>query len=207
MPTLAEQIISLIFKQPGMTDREITNELRGASAPQQPINQTARNLEAMEKLVRQKRPDGKIGNYPAGPEIPIVKPSQTRKTRDQSDSLSEDKLKEHLEKCLVDKGWRTDIAWGNARGADIVATRGRDRWVIEVKGISSRPPMRVNYFLAILGETLQRMDDPRAKYSIALPDVQQFRTLWQRLPHIAKKRTGITALFVSEDGSVTEKIT
>jgi hypothetical protein len=63
--------------------------------------------------------------------------------------------------------------------------------------------MRVNYFLAILGETLQRMDDPRAKYSIALPDVQQFRTLWQRFPHTAKERTEITALFVSEDGKVT----
>jgi len=29
--------------------------------------------------------------------------------------------------------------------------------------------MRVNYFLGVLGETLQRMDDAQAKYSIALP--------------------------------------
>ena len=128
-------------------------------------------------------------------------------TKDKSDSLSEYKLKGHLEKWLHEQDWKSDIAWGNARGADIVATRDRERWVIEVKGIGSRPPMRVNYFLAILGETLQRMDDPRAKYSIALPDVQQFRNLWQRLPHIAKERTEITALFVSEDGSVTEDIT
>ena len=37
--------------------------------------------------------------------------------------------------------------------------------------------MRVNYLISMLGETLQRMDDPDAKYSIAIPDVQQFREL------------------------------
>ena len=64
--------------------------------------------------------------------------------------------------------------------------------------------MRVNYFISMLGETLQRMDDPDAKYSIAVPDVQQFRKLWGRLPQLAKQRTGISVLFVSRDGSVEE---
>jgi len=64
--------------------------------------------------------------------------------------------------------------------------------------------MRANYFIGILGETLQRMDDPAAKYSIAVPDIAQFRGLWSRLPSVAKSRTAITALFVSENGSVEE---
>lgn len=64
--------------------------------------------------------------------------------------------------------------------------------------------MNVNYFLTILGEILQRMEDPYAKYSIALPDIQQFRNLWDRLPLLAKVRTGITALFVDENGEATE---
>lgn len=64
--------------------------------------------------------------------------------------------------------------------------------------------MRVNYFLGILGETLQRMADEEAKYSIALPDVPQFRGLWSRLPELAKSRTTITALFVSPEGVVRE---
>ncbi len=64
--------------------------------------------------------------------------------------------------------------------------------------------MRVNYFLSILGELLQRMDDPDARYSIALPDMQQFRRLWQRLPQLAKARTTISALFVSPSGKVEE---
>jgi hypothetical protein len=63
--------------------------------------------------------------------------------------------------------------------------------------------MRVNYFLGILVETLQRMSDPSARYSIALPDLPQFRALWVRLPSLAKKRTDIAALFVTPAGQVS----
>jgi hypothetical protein len=38
------------------------------------------------------------------------------------------------------------------------------RWVIEAKGGGSLNPMRVNYFLAVLGELLQRMSDPCARH-------------------------------------------
>jgi hypothetical protein len=40
--------------------------------------------------------------------------------------------------------------------------------------------MRVNYFLAILGEIPQRMDDPSARYSIALPSLREFKRLCER---------------------------
>ena len=88
---------------------------------------------------------------------------------------------------------------------DIEAVRGGKRWLIEVKGIGSRSAMRVNYFIGVLGETLQRMDHAEAKYSIAVPDVPQFRRLWDRLPDLAKQRTTISALFVTPDGSVIEE--
>lgn len=120
-------------------------------------------------------------------------------------NLQEDTLKLALESWLHNHDWCTTVAWGKSRGIDIVATRGSERWVIEVKGIGSRPEMRVNYFIGILGETLQRMDDPNSKYSIALPDVSQFHGLWGRLPHVAKERTKITALFVNEQAQVTER--
>lgn len=78
------------------------------------------------------------------------------------------------------------------------------RWIIEAKGCGSLNPMRVNYFLGILGELLQRMNDTDARYSIALPDITQYRRLWQRLPELAKSRTTISALFVGAGGSVEE---
>lgn len=61
----------------------------------------------------------------------------------------------------------------------------------------------VNYFIAILGELLQRMDDASARYSIALPNIR-FRGLWARLPHLAKSRPQISALFVDGSGRVEE---
>jgi len=63
--------------------------------------------------------------------------------------------------------------------------------------------MQNNYFLAVLGELLQRMDNERTNYSIALPNLQKFRRLWNQLPLVAKTRTGITVLFVDEKGKVT----
>jgi hypothetical protein len=93
---------------------------------------------------------------------------------------------------------------GAAPGIDVEARKGSSRWVIEVKGSGSLNPMRVNYFPAMLGEILQRMNDPEARYSIALPEIAQFRGLWRRLPALAKSRTRVSALFVSESGQVEE---
>lgn len=210
MSTLAGQILELLGKNPGLTDREITNNLRGKSAPQQPTNITARGLAGRGQLIRRKRDDGLIGNYlpdatrqPSSATSAASKPLRHSHGR-QDDEFAEDRLKEVLEQWLAATGWSTEIAWAKQRGVDIHARRNKERWLIEVKGIGSRPEMRVNYFIGILGETLQRMDDPFARYSIALPDVPQFRSLWRRLPQLAKKRTGISVLLISERGEVRE---
>jgi hypothetical protein len=153
-------------------------------------------------IIRTERHYGLIGNYLSGQTVPALITSLA--TKNGNNHLSEDDAKEILRRWLEKNEWSTEIAWGRSRGIDIEAKRGSERWIIEVKGIGSRSEMRVNYFISMLGETLQRMDDPDAKYSIAMPDVAQFRGLWIRLPSVAKSRTTITALFVSEDGSVHE---
>lgn len=205
MATLPELIISLLTKSSGMTDREITSHLRGTSAPQQPINIAARNLEKRGVVVRKKRNDGLIGNYLTGQPIPLrINTAARSANKNEENQLSEDKAKALLDKWLQADGWTTEIAWGRQRGIDIDAHKGNKRWVVEVKGIGSRPEMRVNYFIGMLGETLQRMDDPNAKYSIAVPNVQQFRNLWARLPLLAKQRTTISMLLVSENGAIEE---
>lgn len=206
-PTLKEEIVQLVSKRPGLTDREITVRLRGRHAIQQPVNHTCRQLEAAGVLKRSRRHDGLIGNYPTDREAPdrAPPPSTSRKVSHSgtaTERLSEDEVKEILVAWLEKEGWSVKVAWGKARGVDCVAIKDKDRWIIEVKGCGSRQPVRVNYFLAILGETLQRMDDPRAHYSIALPDMAQCRGLWERLPDLAKERTKLTALFVRADGQV-----
>lgn len=118
--------------------------------------------------------------------------------------LAEDDVKRHLQAWLQADGWSVDVVWGHGRGIDADARREDDRWIIEVKGQGTRAAMRVNFFLAALGELLQRMNDPLARYSIAVPDTPQYRGLWQRLPTVAKDRCRITALFVTGSGQVEE---
>lgn len=201
---LANRIVELLKQNPGLPDRQITDRLFGIDKPQQPVNIACRNLEKHGVLLRKSIYGNPIGNYLTGQEI-VVPQHQTPKNEViEAEHLSEDAIKEILETWLISEGWNVKVAWGHVHGIDIEAIKENHRWVIEAKGQGSLNPMRVNYFLGILGETLQHMEDPNAKYSIALPNIQQFRNLWGRLPFLAKSRTGITAIFVDKDGSVIE---
>jgi hypothetical protein len=205
MATLRERILAFVREHPGMTDREITDALLVPGAPQQSVNQTCRALEASHHLSRKPRGDGKIGNFLGDTQETLVVANRSIPIFQQLDPLSEDRLKEGLRAWLEHAGWAVEIADGRTHGIDVRATRNGASWIIEVKGRGSSQPMRVNYFIGILGELLQRMHDPGARYSIALPDLQQFRRLWERLPRLAKERTRISALFINEAGAIEEQ--
>lgn len=202
---LKQQILFALESTPGMTDREITDQVLGPGTGQQAVNQAARALAGTGRVVRRPRPDGKIGNYlsDASSVIQVESPTEAE-IGVEAVWPSEDAVKRHIQNWLEAAGWQVEVRWGRGHGVDVDAARGSERWRIEVKGGGSLDPMRVNYFLAVLGELLQRMDDPAARYSIALPDVKQFRGLWSRLPTLAKTRTHITALFVAASGEVVE---
>jgi hypothetical protein len=204
-PGIPSLIQDAVESRPGLTDRELADRILGATAHPSQINQECRLMASRGILRRIQRSDGRIGNYPHSA-LPDESPLPDPKTLRPADGsgLSEDAVKKHLAHWLEQAGWSVEVAWGKARGIDITARRNDATWIIEAKGCGSLQPMRVNYFLAILGETLQRMSDPQAKYSIAFPDLAQFRGLWHRLPALAKGRTGITALFVSAFGKVEE---
>ena len=113
--------------------------------------------------------------------------------------MNEDTIKKKLVKDLKSKGWKVEVAYGRKKGVDILAIKDSSRWVIEVKGLGSLQPMQNNYFLSVLGETLQRMNCPDTRYSIALPDTEKFRRLWNELPQLAKERTKIDCIFISKN--------
>lgn len=116
--------------------------------------------------------------------------------------LTEEQVKSFVNDYYITQGYQTTVAWGYTHGIDIVAQKDNEHLVIEVKGCGSRNPMRVNYFLAILGEILQRMDSETSKYYIALPKIQQYKNLWYRLPILAKQRTTINLILVDENGQL-----
>ena len=157
------------------------------------------------QIVRRDRQDGKIGNFPTDGVSARQFSCQNAATDDaDTAALSEDDVKRKLQAWLELSGWKVTVVWGTGHGSDSDARRGDARWVIEAKGCGSLNAMRVNYFLSTLGELLQRMKEADAKYSIALPDMRQFRRLWERLPELARSRTRISALFVSASGTIEE---
>lgn len=80
-------------------------------------------------------------------------------------------------------------AMGKAHGVDIVVTKQPDEsLLIEAKGEGSLEPMRVNYFIAVLGELLQKMDTSNKQYAVALPAYQQYASLINRLPLWVKQQ-------------------
>jgi hypothetical protein len=207
MATLQERIIAALNESSGLSDRELTDRILGPATPQQQINQAANALAKRGAVIRRTRADGRIGNFPVEDQMqpPSEDVSGAPTMGASGNMLSEDEVKKTLERWLREKGWNVQVAWGRQQGVDIEAQRSGKRWLIEAKGCGSLAPMRVNYFLCMLGELLQRMDDPQARYSIALPDLKQYRGLWSRLPRLAKERTGIGAIFIAPSGEVAEE--
>lgn len=191
MATLKDEIRKLLGAAPGLTDREITDRLRGAKTRHQPTTVVCRGMVRTGELERRKRDDGLTGNHPLGD-------GTDARSGIGADQLSEDDVKRALARWLRNEGWASSVAWGQKQGIDVEGTRGDERWVIEAKGCGSSEQMRGNYFKMVLGDALRRMDDPEARYSIALPDMRQYRGLWDRLPALAKRRMRTSALFVDD---------
>ena len=119
---------------------------------------------------------------------------------DPSGRITEDAVKAAVRDHLEAQGYTVQVAWGGTRGIDIDARRGGERLVLEAKAEVTNPPQQVNYFLNALGELVQRMDDPEARYGLALPDHRQYRGLVGRLPAHARERLGLVVLFVRREG-------
>jgi len=83
MATRRERILRLLEHTDGLTDREITDQLEGHSAPQQPINILCRNMADKKILIRKKRRDGLIGNYL----VKNAKPTLKNKPRENSNTF------------------------------------------------------------------------------------------------------------------------
>jgi hypothetical protein len=120
------------------------------------------------------------------------------------DYLPEQRIKRNLQKFLSSSGWSYYTDMVTSRSVDIKAKRGEEKWIIEIKRSEPLTKDIVASFVSVIGKIVQLMDDENCKYSIALPDKQQFRRLWDRLPDLAKERTGITALFVNYKGDIHE---
>ncbi len=199
MATLADRILEAIRYAP--LDEDVLAKRLGVGH-RQVVNQAARRLQAQGRLRRFTGPDGKIVNgLPDSPVQQAAEPT-LRRVLPGGSRITEDEVKEAVHAHLTARGFEVTVAWGRVRGIDIDARHpdGR-RYVIEAKAeVGKSGPQQINYFLGMLGELVQRMDDTHASYGIALPDNGQYRGLVGRLPALAKERLRLAVFWVSRDG-------
>jgi hypothetical protein len=109
-------------------------------------------------------------------------------------------VKRALMLSLSEKGWIVEqIAWGHEPGADLIFRHEKlGNLVIEAKGEGSRYQMRRNYFSMVLGDLLQRMDDPNKKYGVGLPAYKQFTAMAVNTPEWIKTQLNLSLFFVKK---------
>lgn len=115
-------------------------------------------------------------------------------------NLTEDWIKSALRAALAADAWAVEVAWGHARGIDLIATRDDSRLIIEAKGEGTRDPMYNNYFLGALGELLQRMDGAEALYGLAFPAHRKFVRLAAELSPWVRARLQLRFYFAKPAG-------
>jgi hypothetical protein len=200
MATLADRILDAIRYAP--LDDDVLARRLGVG--HEHVNQAARRLEAQGRLRRFTGPDGKIVN--ALPDSPAQQTSEPRPPSvvlggTDHTRITENGVKEAVRAHLTARGFDVAVAWGRVGGIDIDARHpdGR-RHLIEAKAeVGKNGPQQVNYFVGMLGELVQRMDDVQASYGIALPDNRQYRGLVNRLPALAKERLRLAVFWVSRE--------
>jgi hypothetical protein len=202
MAALADRILDAIRYAP--LDDDVLARRLGVGH-RQAVNQAARCLEAEGRLRRFTGPDGKIVNaLPDSPAQQTSEPTPPPVVPGGSDHrrITEDEVKEAVRAHLTGRGFDVSVAWGRVRGIDIDARHadGR-RYVIEAKAeVGKVGAQQVNYFVGMLGELVQRMDDAQASYGIALPDNRQYRGLVNRVPSLANERLRLAVFWVSREG-------
>jgi len=196
-----ERVLTFLEQFPGRDDDEIASALN--IAPRQTVNIVCRKLSQEGRIRRELGPRGKLINSVITGAISAV-PAKEPNIEPRIVVITEDQVKQTIATMLEQSGWSVKVAWGRTRGVDITATRGDERWLIECKGTGSRPEMHNNYFVAVVGEVLQRMHDDRAKHSIAFPELPKYRRLWSELPTNVKQRLQLSVLFVGADHTICE---
>ncbi len=169
------------------------------------VNQVCRRLEADGQLMRRKAVGSKIQNLISGT-APIPTPVAPIERSDGL--LSEDEVKAAVRDYLEGQGYTVAVAWGHERGIDIEARKDGDRLLIEAKGEVALQPQQANYFVGALGELVQRLADPEARYGLALPNNRQYRGLVNRLPALARERLHLVVFMVTRtpQGMTVEEV-
>lgn len=74
-----------------------------------------------------------------------------------------------------------------------------EQWLVEAKGLTSAVGLD---FRTGLGQLIQRMEDQKTKYALAVPDIPGFVAQCKSVPTWVRSALGIHWLLVAKDGGV-----
>jgi hypothetical protein len=206
----AERILEVLRTSSQPLDDDALAFRLGASQ-RQTINQVCRRLETTGQTTRRLGANGKIVNAVAAsvpdaggpPAAASFPPAVHKDSQRPASMLTEDAVKMAVKTYLESAGWSVTVAWGRDHGIDIQAHREREHLYLEAKGEAANPAQQANYFIGALGELVQRLRDPTARYGLALPDHPQYRRLAQRLPALAQERLNLVIMLVDRHDKTT----
>lgn len=187
--SLAERLLRLVMDEPGIAQAEAARKL---NVRYQRLRSVVLDLLRKEKIRRIEEDVYRL--YPNNFKK-LTKPRLHKKLNRGEEDWVKKRLASHFE----ESGWKVQVRYGKAHGPDLVASKDGKRWIIEVKGLGRYSAMTKNYFLSVLGEILQRMQDPSAYYGLAFPDHPRYRRLWAELPSMVKDKLSLSAFFVGEN--------
>ncbi len=122
MAKLRDRILEAVRSTPGLTDRELADRLLGQGAPQQNVNQAARQLASTGQLVRHKRLGGRLRNYPGDAAQDTLPGALSPAQRPPDNSSPEDDAKRAIKtgpealRRLEDIGFRKVGSWSLVSG-------------------------------------------------------------------------------------------
>lgn len=216
--TVADDVLRALHARPtGMTDAELATVL---GKRHQHINQTCRAL-ASQRLIERDNTDGGIINKISG-DVHLRPPHEVHPAASLADQdwAWEGNVQAQVVTHLAGGGWsivRVADTAQRERGIDIIAERGGERLLVEIKGWPStvyargehggqpkptRPTLQATHWFAeVLASLIRRGSEPGVRLAMGLPDIPRYRTLLGEAAW-ALDRLSITAYLVSAEGSV-----
>ena len=111
--------------------------------------------------------------------------------------MTEDEVQAVLVAHLLERGW--DVATANSDFTDVIARRGAELIVAEVKGHTSAVGTDVDIGY---GQLLRRMTDANADAKFVLAVPESLRTAAARVPSRVRRAVGIEVWLVPDVGPV-----
>ena len=122
--------------------------------------------------------------------------TRTRSAAARLHNVKEEQVQAVFVAWLLERGWRDIVT--SKREVDVIAKRGAETLIAEVKGTTSEPGLDTD---TLMGQILRAMDgDEMTSYAVVVPEALAGKV--QRVPADMRRRLDLTVYLVDDFGHV-----